>query len=140
MSKEDIRWHQRFANYNRALSNLSESVALNRKRSLSELGKQGIIQSFEYTHELAWKVMQDFFIYQGNTEIRGSRDAIRQAFQTNLIEDGDGWMEMIVKRNLTSHTYDKEIAEEMRESIIARFHPLFIVFQQKMNAIKIMEL
>ena len=137
MSKEDIRWHQRFANYNRALSNLSEAVALNRKRPLSELEKQGLIQSFEYTHELAWKVMQDFFVYQGNPEIRGSRDATRQAFQTNLIEDGDGWMEMIAKKNLTSHTYNKEIAEEIYESIIARFHPLFIVFQQKMNDIKI---
>ena len=137
MSKEDIRWQQRFANYNSALSKLSEAVALNEARPLSELEKQGLIQSFEYTHELAWKVMQDFFVYQGNTEIRGSRDATRQAFQTNLIEDGDGWMEMIAKRNLTSHTYNKEIAEEIYESIIARFHPLFIVFKQKMNNIKI---
>ena len=108
MSKEDIRWQQRFANYNSALSKLSEAVALNEARPLSELEKQGLIQSFEYTHELAWKVMQGFFVYQGNTEIRSSRDATRQAFQTNLIEDGDGWMEMIAKRNLTSHTYNKE--------------------------------
>lgn len=136
---EDIRWIQRFRNYNKALGKLSEAVLLNNERTLSELEKQGLIQAFEYTHELAWKVMQDFFTFQGNTELRGSRDATRQAFNTNLITDGDYWMEMIKKRNLTSHTYNEETSEEIYKSIIDNFYPLFVAFQQKMEGIKAKE-
>ncbi len=133
---EDIRWIQRLSNYNKALKRLSDAVVLNEKRPLSELEKQGLIQAFEFTHELAWKVMQDFFVYQGNTEIRGSRDATREAFKTELITDGDNWMEMIKKRNLTSHTYNDETAEEIYKSIIEYFYPLFIAFQSTMQDIK----
>ncbi len=104
MGEQDIRWEQRFENYKKAIKKLGEAVQLDAERPLTELERQGIIQAFEYTHELAWKVMQDFFVYQGNTEIRGSRDATRQAFSVELIADGDNWMEMIKNRNLASHT------------------------------------
>lgn len=133
---KDIRWIQRFSNYNKALETLSEAVALNEERTLSKLEKQGLIQSFEYTHKLAWKIMQDFFVYQGNTELRGSRDATREAFKNDLITDGDNWMEMIKKRNLTSHTYNEETSEEIYENIIEYFHPLFVAFQTKMQELK----
>lgn len=136
---EDIRWIQRLSNYNKALAKLSEAVALNKVRPLSELEKQGTIQAFEFTHELAWKVMQDFFVYQGNTEIRGSRDATRQAFKTDLISDGDSWMAMIKKRNLTSHTYNQETSEEIYQYIVTVFYPLFVAFQKKMEGIKAKE-
>ena len=89
MGEQDIRWEQRFENYKKAIKKLGEAVRLDAERPLTELERQGIIQAFEYTHELAWKVMQDFFVYQGNTEIRGSRDATRQAFSVELITDGD---------------------------------------------------
>jgi nucleotidyltransferase substrate binding protein (TIGR01987 family) len=139
MDDRDIRWEQRFENYKKALGKLGEAVQLDAVRALSELERQGIIQAFEYTHELAWKVMQDFFIYQGNTEIRGSRDATRQAFSANLITDGDNWMEMIKNRNLTSHTYNEEISEEIYKNIISKFYPLFIAFQETMEKIKTKE-
>ena len=135
-NNKDIRWIQRFSNYNKALATLSEAVALNEERTLSKLEKQGLIQSFEYTHELAWKIMQDFFVYQGNTELRGSRDATREAFKNDLITDGDNWMEMIKKRNLTSHTYNEETSEEIYENIIEDFHPLFVAFKTKMQGLK----
>lgn len=135
-NNKDIRWIQRFSNYNKALETLSEAVALNEERTLSKLEKQGLIQGFEYTHELAWKIMQDFFVYQGNTELRGSRDATREAFKNDLITDGDNWMEMIKKRNLTSHTYNEETSEEIYENIIEDFHPLFVAFQTKMQGLK----
>ncbi len=135
-NKEDIRWIQRLSNYKKALSTLTSAVNLDRDRKLSELERQGLIQAFEYTHELAWKVMQDFFVNQGNTEIRGSRDATREAFSTDLISDGDSWMDMIVKRNLTSHTYNEEISEEIYKSIVNNFHPLFIIFLLKMEGLK----
>ena len=135
MDEQDIRWKQRFSNYKKALAKLGEAVHLDTQRSLSELERQGIIQAFEFTHELAWKVMQDFFIYQGNTELRGSRDATRQAFSADLITDGDSWMEMIKNRNLTSHTYNEEISGEIYKNIVRDFYPLFLAFQEKMEQI-----
>jgi nucleotidyltransferase substrate binding protein (TIGR01987 family) len=131
--KEDVRWIQRFSNYRQALSKLAEAVHLNNERTLSELEKQGLIQAFEYTHELAWKVMQDFLVHQGYTEIRGSRDATREAFKTELIIDGENWMEMIKKRNLTSHTYNEQTSEEIRKSVTEVFYPLFVAFGKVME-------
>ena len=139
MDEQDIRWKQRFSNYKKALAKLGEAVHLDTQRSLSELERQGIIQAFEFTHELAWKVMQDFFIYQGNTELRGSRDATRQAFSADLITDGDSWMEMIKNRNLTSHTYNEEISGEIYRNIVYDFYPLFLAFQEKMEQINAKE-
>lgn len=136
---EDIRWIQRLSNYNKALETLSDAVQLNTTRTLSKLEKQGLIQSFEYTHELAWKIMQDFFVFQGNSEVRGSRDATREAFKNELITEGDHWMEMIKKRNLTSHTYNEETAEVIYKNIIEDFYPLFVAFQAKMQALKAKE-
>ncbi len=129
----DIRWIHRLDNYNKALSKLSHAVELDKTKALSELEKQGLIQAFEYTHELAWKVMKDYFVFQGNVEITGSRDATRQAFKAELIEDGDNWLQMIQNRNVTSHTYNEEIAEEIYRNIVNDFHPLFVLFQEKMK-------
>lgn len=133
----DIRWIQRLDNYNKALSKLTDAVQLDKTKELSELEKQGLIQSFEYTHELAWKVMKDYFVFQGNTEITGSRDATRQAFKANLIEDGDNWLKMVHNRNLTSHTYNEETSEEIYKNIVTIFYPLFVLFQNKMNQLKV---
>lgn len=83
--EEDIRWKQRFENYLKALGQLQKFIA---KGNLNELEEQGLIQAFEFTHELAWNVMKDYFEYQGNTTITGSRDATREAFQKGLIQDG----------------------------------------------------
>ena len=135
MDSQDIRWEQRFDNYKKALQQLVAAVELAEERNLSQLEKQGLIQAFEYTHELAWRVMQDFFLYQGNTEIRGSRDATREAFKTGLIEDGDNWMEMIKNRNLTSHTYNEETSEEIYSNVVKHFCLLFKKFKNKMQKI-----
>ena len=133
MSKNsDIRWQQRFYNYERALHQLETGVMLADKRELSNLEKQGLIQSFEFTHELAWKVLKDYFLYQGNSNITGSRDAIREAFAQNLIEDGDSWMESIVSRNMTSHTYNEETANEIVTAIVDRYFHCFCQLRDKM--------
>ena len=76
-------------------------------------GAQGLIQAFEFTHELAWNVLRDYFVYQGNAQIIGSCDATRGAFGKGLISDGDVWMEMIQSRNRTSHTYNRAIADDI---------------------------
>ena len=124
---QDIRWQQRFKNYLSALKTLAEAVDLSRQRPLSNLEQQGLIQAFEFTHELAWKVLKDYLEYQGLVDIVGSRDASRLAFQNGLVEDGDAWMKMIEARNLTSHTYNLAVAQAVVESILARFYPAFSI-------------
>ncbi|MDR2705587.1 MAG: nucleotidyltransferase substrate binding protein, partial [Planctomycetaceae bacterium] len=94
MTTDDIRWKQRFSNFLKAFALLEEAVQLKSQRTLSDLEAQGLIQRFEFTHELAWNVLKDYLEYQGETFITGSRDATRNAFNVNLIEDGDTWMEM----------------------------------------------
>ncbi len=135
-NNKDIRWIQRFSNYNKALKRLSDAVVLNEKRTLTDLEKQGLIQAFEFTHELAWKVMKDYLKEIGDIKTIGSRDTTREAFAAELIANGDNWMEMIKKRNLTSHTYNEETSEEIYKSIIEYFHPLFVAFQTKMQELK----
>ncbi len=132
----DIRWHQRLENFSRALSQLRTAVALSRQRSLSELEIQGLIQAFEFTHELAWNVIKDFFFEQGNSSIMGSKDATREAFQHSLIEDGQSWMDMIRSRNLSTHTYNEVTALEIAHKILVIYFPLFESFLNKMNELK----
>lgn len=129
---EDIRWQQRFANYQNALGQLNDAVELTHQRALSDLEKQGLIQAFEYTHELAWNCLKDFLQYQGTQDIYGSRDATRKAFEVGLISEGSQWMDMIASRNRTSHTYNKATAEQILEAIIQRYQPLFNALHAKL--------
>lgn len=135
-NENDIRWTQRLDNYSKALAKLSQAVAIVSARiynneGVDELLKEGLIQRFEYTQELAWKLMKDYAEYQGYTGIRGSRDALRKALEMELINDRR-WMDTIEDRNLTSHNYDEEVAEEIYEAIVNVYHPLFVDFEKKM--------
>ena len=133
MPEQDIRWLQRLANYKRTFAKLEEIVG---NEYLSELEIEGLIQRFEYTHELAWNVMKDYLKYQGNTEIGGSRDATREAFKINLIANAQLWMNMIKSRNQSSHTYDQDTAREIFKAIVNDYYPLFLDFKDKMEALK----
>lgn len=128
--EQDIRWQQRFSNFKKALSQLKKFIE---KGELSELEEQGLIKAFEYTYELAWNTMKDFLLFKGQTEIYGSRDAVRKAFQLDLIEDGEAWMDMLKKRNLTTHTYNRDTAEEVVNAVVQSYYPLFLAFESKMN-------
>lgn len=136
MSNPDTRWQQRLSHYQQALAQLSSAVELSRQRPLSRIEQQGLIKAFEFTHELAWNVMKDFFEFQGDLSIMGSRDATRLAFTRGLIADGDGWMEMIKSRNQTTHSYNVSTADEISARIIAAYHGLFLSFFSKMNELK----
>ena len=103
-------------------------------RPLSQLEKQGVIQGFEYTYELGWKLLADYLQWQGESEIAGPRDAIRDAFKAGLIADGDGWMAMLQDRNRTSHTYNEQTAEQIMHHIVASYHRLFGALNQRMQA------
>lgn len=129
----DSRWRQRFESFKGAFAQLQRAVALARERPLSELEQQGLIQVFEFTHELAWNVLKDYLREQGFVGIVGSKDASREAFQNGLLEDGDTWMEMIKARNLTTHTYDCGVAEAIAKDVLERFAPAFAAFEEKFD-------
>ncbi len=132
----DIRWQQRLANYNRALLQLNEAVALHHQRVLSKLEQQGLIKAFEFTQELGWNVMKDYFEYQGNSTLTGSRDAIREAFKRGLVQDGEGWMDTIKSRNRSAHTYDEATAHQLVELIVNRYESIFVSFASRMEALR----
>ena len=128
--EKDIRWKQRFMNFEKAYMQLVRFVE---KGELNEFEEQGFIKCFEYTYELAWNVMKDFLNYQGITGIIGSRDAIRQAFNKELIEDGESWMKMVDDRIKSAHTYDEQTAESVEENINHVYFGLFTNFYEKMK-------
>jgi nucleotidyltransferase substrate binding protein (TIGR01987 family) len=133
MTDLDIRWKQRFSNYKKALLQMELFVA---KGKLSILEKQGFIKSFEYTYELAWNTMKDYYQYQGTTEsIQGSRDIFRLAFKMGLIDDGSKWMDMIQSKIQTVHTYDEKIANKIVDLILNHYYPLFVNLRQKMDSL-----
>lgn len=136
MRDPDIRWQQRFHNFQKALGQLGKAVELSRRRALSDLEKQGLIQAFECTHELAWSVMKDYFVYQGNTSIMGSRDATREAFRNNLVTDGEGWMEMIQSRNQTSHTYNQNVVDDIAGKVARHYYDLLLAFEKRMQGLQ----
>ena len=121
----DVRWKQRLNNYLKAFLTLTEAVQLAQTRTLSRLEQQGLIQGFEFTHELAWNVLKDYLENKGISGLIGSKDATRSAFKNGLIGHGEDWMKMIEARNLSSHTYNLETAQEIADDIIGRFYPAF---------------
>jgi len=127
---EDIRWKQRLNNFEKALSQLEKFVL--KGQQLNELEKQGLIQAFEYNFELAWNVIKDYYEFQGQTGIQGSRDAFRLAFNRGLITDGENWMKMIESRKKSSHTYDEETAEEIVNETLNRYIFMFLELKNKL--------
>jgi nucleotidyltransferase substrate binding protein (TIGR01987 family) len=136
MTTQDIRWIQRFNHFSKAFAQLKEAVELSEQRKLSKLEEQGLIQAFEYTHEMAWNTLKDFLEERGVKKIYGSKDATREAFKTGLIENGEAWMKMIESRNLTSHTYNEETATAIVSAIIHSYFAEFSDFHVRMQKLK----
>lgn len=132
----DVRWIQRFQNFKKALAQLTQAVELSRQRPLSNLEQQGLIQAFEYTHELAWNTFKDFLESRGTTNIFGSRDATRAAFALGLIEQGETWMQMIQSRNQTTHTYNEETVEQIVSAVIGTYAGEFTRLQTRLEQLR----
>jgi len=111
---EDIRWQQRFINFNKAFNQLEKFLTHD---NLNEMEEQGLIKAFEYTYELSWKTLQDLLKEKGYNNIIGPKPVIEQCFQDGYILDGQAWMRMHKSRNLTSHTYDEQTANEIIKGI-----------------------
>ena len=120
--KQDIRWRQRFSNFTKAYGQLLEFLEL---AELNKFEKQGLIKAFEYTFELAWKTLQDLLKDEGYKNVVGPRSVIEQSFQVGYILDGEGWMEMLSRRNEASHTYQEEVAERIAAQIAEEFSELY---------------
>ena len=127
---KDIRWHQRFNSFNKAFNQLERFVA---KEELNEMEEQGLIKAFEYTYELSWKTLQDMLKEKGYSDIVGPRPVIEQCFQDGYIIKGKEWLRMHNSRNLTSHTYDKETAEEIVKAIRNDYFDLFRELQIRLE-------
>ncbi len=126
----DIRWHQRFINFNKAFNQLEKFVE---EEDLNEMEEQGLIKAFEYTYELSWKTLQDLLKEKGYDKIIGPKPVFDQSFQDGYITDGKGWIRMHKSRNLTSHTYDEETAKEIIKEIRNEFFYLFNDLKHKLE-------
>lgn len=139
MDKQEIRWVQRLDSYRKALAQLDTAVGIVSTAIMQGeelvLMKDGLIQRYEFTIELAWKVMKDYEEYQGGVKVGGPRDVIRQAHQFELIDD-DYWITMMEDRNLMSHTYDESKAQEVVMQIINTYHPVLHKLEKRMSELE----
>ena len=128
------RWEQKLQSYHKALNRLAEMVNEMDQRQLNDFEADGLIQRFEFTFELAWKLIKSYAEFQGtDKEIMGSRDAIRWAFENHLISDSATWMEMIKRRNDTSHTYDEDTAAEVVLRVKDSYYQAFVALYNEMK-------
>lgn len=135
MMHQEVRWEQRFQNFSRAISLLKEIQQLDLK-TLSQLEKEGIIQRFEFTLELAWKTLKDKMEFDGILLDKISpKMVLKEAYQAKYINDIDTWLQMINDRNLVSHTYDFDTFEgvipSIQSSYIAVLNDLYLSFKDE---------
>ena len=123
--KLEIRWLRRLSNYQKALDDLKDEVELSSTRELSKLEIKGVIQSFEMVHELAWKLLKDFFLILGNADLYGSRDTFQLAFNNNLVSKGAILMDSIKSRNLSAHTYNQDTADDIFHKTVDSYYGAF---------------
>lgn len=126
---KEIRWKQRFENFNKSYALLNK---YSKKEDLSELEQAGIIQFFEMIFELAWKVLKDYLESEGYL-VKSPRETIKQAFQIGLINEGHIWMEALTFRNLTMHTYDKKLVNKLISDIINIYFPELKLLHDKLE-------
>ena len=127
---QDVRWHQRFVSFRKAFDNLARFKEV---KELNELEKQGLIKAFEITWELSWNTLQDLLKEQGYQNISGPRPVIEQSFKDGYIAGGEAWMRMQISRNLTSHTYNQETADEIVEKIKVEYFDLFQKLKERLE-------
>ncbi len=138
MANEDIRWIQRFNNYRKALARLSEAVTLAKERDLSDLEQQGLIQGFEFTFDLAWKTLQDYLRHHNRPNDNGGPNVIiEQALADGIIKGEEVWKAMKKSRDLTSHSYDGETADDIAENNLDNYHSLFIQLETRLQLEKL---
>lgn len=134
MEEKDIRWIQRFDNFSKALNYLEKSLEIDNPDFAQ---KAGTIHYFEMSFELSWNMIKDYLENQGFVDVKSPRSAIKKAFELGLIADGRSWMELLLDRNLTAHTYDEDKATEVEQLIHYKYFPLlkelYNTFKEEVN-------
>jgi nucleotidyltransferase substrate binding protein (TIGR01987 family) len=120
----DIRWKQRFENFEKAYNTFNRMVDRHSKTPDDEAVKMALVQAFEFTYELSWNTMKDYLENEGFDDVKNSKQTIRTAFQAELITDPEGWMSVLEKRNVASHTYNQVILDETITFILEEFYPI----------------
>lgn len=129
MSNE-VRWKQRFANLDKALKKLDEATDL---MDYSDLERSGLVQTFEYTYELAWKTLKDLLNYEGY-DADSPRAVIKVGFQHGFLTDEDDWIEALESRNVLTHTYDEATADKAVRLIKGKYHPMIVRLYESLKA------
>lgn len=127
--RNDIRWKQRFSNFEKSLKLIKDHKD---KSNPNVVDNAAIIQFFEITFELSWKLLKDYLTDEGFSDINSPREAIKKAFEYGLISDGRVWMNALETGNLTVHTYDESKAEETAENIRTKYFAMFIELYEKL--------
>ena len=126
---KDIRWKERFENFEKSYKLLEKYI---NQKNKTELEKAGLIQFYEMTFELSWKLLKDYLEAIG-FDVKSPRETIKQAFQIELIDNGHIWMDALLNRNITTHTYNEELAEKILKEIKERYFLQFKKLYQKMR-------
>ena len=129
-NSQDVRWKQRFAHFRKAFLLLEQTLTI---KHPSDAERAGLIQFFEMSFELAWKVLKDYLEEEGFT-VNSPRDAIKQAFQAGLLDDGHIWIEALKDRNLTVYTYEEKIALAVELKIRQSYFPALLSMCHKFEA------
>ena len=131
--KQAASWKKSFKEYKKALATLKDDVERAETRKLTNSEKQGAIQNFDQTIGLAWDLMKDYLADQGIIGINESGEAVRYAFNNNLIEDKKVWMDMLKEHKLVSQANDGKTADELLASIVNSYYSLFSVLEERME-------
>lgn len=118
------KFKDKYAHFVDAVNRLKEALQDYENHPLSTI-RDGVIQRFEFCTELAWKTTREYLIEQGYTEINSPKSVMKQAYADHLIEDETSWLELLNDRNITSHLYDEESAQEIFENIKDKYVSLF---------------
>lgn len=130
MENQDIRWKQRFQNFSKALDYLETALEIENPDIIQ---KAGTIQFFEMSFELSWNLVKDYLEEQGFVDVKSPRTALKKAFEIGIIEKGHDWMDLLLDRNLTAHTYDEQKATEMELLILNKYFPILKSLHQHFN-------
>jgi nucleotidyltransferase substrate binding protein (TIGR01987 family) len=128
MENKDIRWKQRFENFQKALNYLEEGMSI---KNPDTIQKAGIIQFFEMSFELAWNTIKDYLEEQGYIDIKSPRAALKKGFEIGLIKDGHSWLKLLDDRNITSHAYDETRVNKLESLIAEKYYPLLKNFSDE---------
>jgi nucleotidyltransferase substrate binding protein (TIGR01987 family) len=126
MGKTDVRWKQRFQNYQKALQGLEDAMQIAQPDIFQ---RAGLIQFFEMSFELSWNVLKDYLESQGFADVTSPRAAIKKAYETALVDNGETWLTMLEDRNLTAHTYDESSAVKIERLIREKYFPLLVALR-----------